>query len=152
MKKLMTVLPALMISLSAALCTYSPTAQAGIILANDSDPQIRRIGSITTTVGFVVLIVSAVTLNGGGLISGLTLVVLDADGNLPQNEISEMIATRFPFIDNAQVTNDLSNKIAEKYKNESNSLVTLTVEETLSILAPAGLSEAEENLVVNTLK
>lgn len=153
----MTLLPALMISLSATFCTFTaPNAEAGIILSTDSDPQIRRIGSLITTVGFVVLIVGAVQGHAGSMVSGLTLMVLDSEGNLPQKQIEKLLSTRFPFIDNGSVIQNLAQEISIKFKNqnmnESTMLVSLTPEETLAIISPAYLDNEQMGKVVNDLK
>ena len=124
-------------------------AEAGLIFGCVVD---KNHNGGTSLAGF--LVVSSVAyIFGAGL--GWA-IVLDEKGEISQDQLAGNLAMKYPFIDNADVTAELANTIKLKYAEEKNTqenvLVSLSENETRSILSQADLSDEEVEQVVNDLK
>lgn len=137
-------------------------AEAGIVAAgitmifaggNDVDSALSQGGMMVFGVGFVL---GAITHGFGGGTGWL--IMLDADGNMNQDQMAQNLAARYDFIDNSEVINGLAATIKTKFPSElkldddQSYYVSLSENETRATLAGADLSEEEIAFVANDLK
>ena len=131
MTKIKKTVSTLIIAATLGLSTPSQPAQAGIIL--------------TPVLVGIVLLVYGIEYNNA------LWIVLDADGNLPQDALAQNLAAKYPFIDNRDVINTLAIAIREKAVStpvvDGKKNVTLTRAEVLNILAPTGLADLQPQAV-----
>jgi len=132
MNKIKKTVSTLIIAATLGLSASAPQpAQAGIIL--------------TPVLVGIVLLVYGIEYNNA------LWIVLDADGNLPQDALAQNLAAKYPFIDDRDVINNLAIAIREKAVTtpvvEGKKNVTLTQTEVLTILAPTGLADLQPQAV-----
>lgn len=80
------------------------------------------------------------------------LFFLDAEGNLPQENVELGLATKFPFLDNQETINSLSKMIKDKYELSKSNLITLTEAELNPILESTDLSNEQYEILIKELK
>lgn len=159
MKKFLSLL---LVFSTLTLTLPKKEANAGVLLfAASSIPSGHGPGDVLNDIGamigaiFIGFAGSAV----GGVVSifnpsvGLKIIygsiILNADGSINQQSLEQSFSEKYNFIDNQEVINGLAKSIKTKYQqNKANAYVTLSEEETRSILEPAMLSEGEIAQVV----
>lgn len=81
---------------------------------------------------------------------------LDANGNLPKNELVHHLSQNYPFIDNQDVIEDLADSINQKYliakKGDENVIVRFNQAEVQDIFAATDLTDAQLALITSDLK
>ena len=109
---------------------------------------------VATGVGimFVSGLVVAITNRGDVFGPWGYIFFLDANGNLPQENITMLLEKQYPFLDNQMVISNLSQAMKAKYEATKMDLVSLNESEITTILAPADLSIEEANIIINDLK
>ncbi len=80
------------------------------------------------------------------------LILLDADGNLPQGDLETLLAKKYSFIEDRDVLSSLATAVREKailapVSTDGKKLITLSREEVLNILEPTGLADLQPEAV-----
>lgn len=139
MKRLKKLISSFVITCSLLTVMPSRQADAGIIF-------------IPIVIGIVFLVIGIEN-------HDTLLIVLDADGSLPQDQLEQNLAKKYGFIDDRDVIHNLSTLIKDRALTaplvNGKKLVSLTQSEVLTLLEPTGLAELEPTLVaemVNDLK
>lgn len=83
---------------------------------------------------------------------GKIFLILDTNGNLPQEQLEEALNTNYPFINNQTVIHHLAANLKRKYQETKMNMVSLSENETKKILSAVDLSEEEIQLVADGLK
>ena len=141
-------------TLSAAMPVKK--AEAGIMFATQANQLFRgqdEVGKVGLFIG-VYMAMTGLTVGVRG--AGVTLILLDADGNVSKDALASSLSAKYPFVDDASVIANLADTIKDKYAAQKdargNALVSLSEDETRSILSGADLSENEIARVVQDLK
>ena len=166
MKKVSTLVIASLL-MTAISGFAAPSANAGILLAVIPSKDCDHYGCIPTRanlsgaalifIGIVSGVTGLLTGSTNAAIVGGSLLVLNADGSTPQDTLAEKLSKTYPFIDNTDVTQSLAASINEKLKSESkpgdsNVFVSLTPDETRTVLKFADLTEEQIMTIVSDLK
>lgn len=129
-----------MLCLSLSLLSPFQKAESGILIAVASRTESG------VAIGLVFVILGVLYQNGG-------LVVLEERSNYV-TALENNLAEQFPFIDNAQVLNNIASAATEKFiadgRDEVN--VKFSAEETKVLIAPANLDADQEAVVVEALQ
>lgn len=80
------------------------------------------------------------------------LFFLDADGNLPQENLEQGLSTKFPLIDNQETITNLSQAIKNKYEAIGTQFITLNEPELAPILESADLTNEQYLMIVKEMK
>lgn len=89
----------------------------------------------------------------GWITTGKVFMVFDANAELPQEGLEEVLNISYPFINNQTVVRDLAFVLKSKYEfNKEEAMVSLDENETRSILSATDLNEQQIKTVVNGLK
>lgn len=80
------------------------------------------------------------------------LFFLDAEENLPQANIEQGLAARFPFLDNQETINSLSKLIKNKYQVSKSDFITLTQAELNPILESTDLTNEQYEIIIKELQ
>lgn len=161
MKKLIS---SFLIALTLIAATTTKKAEAGVLLGGsfiaggilaETDPEQKLLGfSISGGIiaGAIIggrAIIKVAKGNPWGIASGITLIVLD------QKNSNEQLVQQFPFLDNQEVVQNLSDALIDKYETQEKvdglAIVKLTTSEVEEILAPMDLTMDQINLVMNDL-
>lgn len=131
-----------------------------MVIAGDK-PALYGTGAGMAAVGMLTFITgTAMIIMGTPLLPvGVALFVLSEDGSLPQSDLEKIIAMKYPFIQEADVIQDLAILIKEKaeaqeYVNDQK-FVTVSEEEVHALLAHTDLPETspeQVQILVNELK
>ena len=110
------------------------------------------IGAVTGITGIVVGIVTGnfeLAEIGGGLL------LLDADGSLPADQLQDRFSKQYPFIDNVDAIAGLSGLVKQKYNEvkrpDGSAFIKLNDSEVRPVLIRADLTDAQITKVVNDL-
>ena len=119
------------------------------------------VGGTLAFVGLSGVVVGAVNfINGISFLSqdwAIALIVLDANGNVKKDAMTEYFAKRYPFVDNIESLSELSGMIATKGATQKPNaagqvLVSLSKSEVQSALSSADISQAQADLIAEELK
>ncbi len=136
MKKIKKFFASLIIAATLVNTTPAPQAQAGIIL-------------VPVLIGIVFLVIGIEN-------NDVLLIVLDADGNLPQDALEQNLSKKYSFIEDRDVVRNLATIIREKAKVtpvvNGQRLVTLAPTDVLTVLEPTGLAVLQPELVSGLIK
>lgn len=105
--------------------------------------------------GTGMLILKFASSTQAGLTWGFGLVLLDAEKELNRSVLTKQLATHYPFINNEDITSELSEKIISRYdelKTLDLTTVSLSENEVLEIIAPLDLTDVEVNTLIKDLK
>lgn len=129
------------------------TATNMIAEARGKDLQYITVPYVAAGVGimFVSGVIVAATNMGNVYAPWGFFFFLDANGNLPQENISLALKNKYPFLDNETVIKNLSQAMKDKYQKTKVDLVSLEQNEVEAILAPADLSTEQLNIITNDL-
>ena len=96
--------------------------------------------------------------DGGNFMRGLgaMMIIMDADGNLPQGSLEKAFSKNYPFIDDQAVFTNLARAVRVKLPSSLVSgqkfFVSLPEQETREVLMGANLTEAQTEKVVRDLQ
>ena len=161
----------LLLAMVLFVFTLGTTAHAGITLivigaitdpnSESSDDGSGRIplfvpGTIALLIGGVIGLGGYVSGSLGVAGTGYGLMILDADGSIPQDSIAGVFATKYPFIDNPDVLHGLATAVTMKFKVQQKLADTqvrasLSPDDTHAILASANLFAEQERQVARDL-
>lgn len=152
-------------ALLATSLIFAPAkkAEAGIVLAGTGFLVGAMADDPATIFGFTVIGGSLVTgsmwlmtkfQNPWMKVGGTILIVLDTDRANDQPQFAEIFSKTFPFIDNAEVIENLAIKVAHQVPANLTDKVTISLseDEIREALAGADLTEEQVEFVVNNLK
>ena len=110
-------------------------------------------GTIALLIGGVIGLGGYVSGSLGVAGTGYGLMILGADGSLPQDRMAGAFAVKYPFIDDPEVIRGLATTVTRKFKDQkkigdTQVHVSLAPDETQAILAPANMSKEQEHQVV----
>lgn len=79
------------------------------------------------------------------------LFFLDAEGNLPQENVEQGLRAKFPFLDNQEVIGFLGQILKEKYQDGTH-YISLTEEELAPILELTDLTNEQYSMILKELE
>ena len=107
--------------------------------------------------GVVPIEITALFLISGTVaLVGVGLLVLDADGGLSQDDLVQSLASKYPFVDNHEVIEQLATAIKQnapsKIENGHRYLISVSQEEVKSIFGGTDLSVEQIQKIADDLK
>jgi hypothetical protein len=147
---------------AVAVSMPAPQAQAGVLITTKGIERATQGTAIDVIYGAGWISLGAAVIMFGadnylasstfaGQLGSIMIIALDANASLSQDMLEKGFSAAFPFIDNAEVISDLAAAVKTKANGKTDVMVSLSVEETQSILSATDLSAEQIQTVVSSL-
>lgn len=121
---------------------YSVTAESNV--AQSIGAAMGITGMIATTAVELAFITKAIEID---VFRPLFYISLDVNGEIPKNELQNLIVSSHPYLENKSVVNNLVSSIKDHYENEKvgdkPAYIVLTEEELRLAISPIDLNEEQ---------
>lgn len=157
--------PLSVLLLSTLIAGSVPTkkAEAGVLTAFGDVLYMAEdigIGLISLSISGAMIVGGLAMINNfpgvGGQVAGITILVLDAQASVNPNDLTNIFAIKYPFVDNRNslqiLAKTVSDKVPADVKWGGHYMINLTEDEIKNALLSSDLTEEQLQFIIRSLR